>query len=148
VLAKHFLRIIAEELNVETKVLDDDVQQFLSTLDWPGNVRQLENTCRWLTVMSPGKIIHRDALPQDLTSDTKQASTTTLNWVDGLGIWANQKLHNGEEGILEMALHDFERTLIESALNYSGGRRQDAAKLLGWGRNTLTRKIKELKMDG
>lgn len=148
VLAKHFLRIIAEELNVETKVLDDDVQQFLSTLDWPGNVRQLENTCRWLTVMSPGKIIHRDALPQDLTSDTKQASTTTLNWVDGLGMWANQKLHNGEEGILELALPDFERVLIESALNYSGGRRQDAAKLLGWGRNTLTRKIKELKMDG
>jgi two-component system nitrogen regulation response regulator GlnG len=148
VLANHFLRQIAEELNVEAKVLDDEVQHFLSTLEWPGNVRQLENTCRWITVMSPGKLIHRDGLPMELSNENKQTSTIAQNWVDGLRTWANKKLHNGDEGILEVALPDFERTLIEAALTYSGGRRQDAAKLLGWGRNTLTRKIKELKMDG
>jgi len=147
VLANHFLHAIAEELNVEAKVLDDDVQQFLSNLEWPGNVRQLENTCRWITVMSPGKMIHRDGLPAELTVDDSKSSTVSHNWVDGLGEWANQKLQNGDENILEIALPDFERTLIEAALNYSGGRRQDAAKLLGWGRNTLTRKIKELKIS-
>ncbi|MFV1983430.1 MAG: helix-turn-helix domain-containing protein, partial [Thiohalomonadales bacterium] len=121
--------------------------QFLSSLDWPGNVRQLENTCRWISVMSPGKMIHRDGLPAELIAENTQVQISSLNWVDGLREWANQKLHNGEVSILEIALPDFERTLIESALNFSGGRRQDAAKLLGWGRNTLTRKIKELKMD-
>jgi len=146
-LAKHFLHSIAEELNVEAKILDDDVQAYLSTMEWPGNVRQLENTCRWITVMSPGKMIHRDGLPTDLTSTGNQVSTVSTNWIDGLREWATLKLHNGDEAILEVALHDFERTLIETALIYSGGRRQDAAKLLGWGRNTLTRKIKELKID-
>jgi len=147
VLANHFLNVIAEELNVEAKVLDEEVLQFLLTLEWPGNVRQLENTCRWITVMSPGKMIHLDGLPAELSADKKQASKITTNWVDGLREWANHKLQNGDEGILEIAQQDFERTLIESALNYSGGRRQDAAKLLGWGRNTLTRKIKDLKLD-
>ncbi|MFV2061237.1 MAG: nitrogen regulation protein NR(I), partial [Gammaproteobacteria bacterium] len=127
VLANHFLHAIAEELNVEAKVLDDEVQQFLSNLEWPGNVRQLENTCRWITVMSPGKLIHRDGLPQELNTDDNQTANSTLNWVDGLRSWANQKLQNGDAGILEIALPDFERTLIESALYYSGGRRQDAA---------------------
>ncbi|VAW92197.1 Nitrogen regulation protein NR(I), GlnG (=NtrC) [hydrothermal vent metagenome] len=147
VLANHFLQVIAEELNVEAKVLDKDVQQFLSTLEWPGNVRQLENTCRWITVMSPGKMIHCDSLPTELTSKNISTSSSSVNWADCLREWAAQQLNNGEQGILDTALLEFERTLIESALNHSGGRRQDAAKLLGWGRNTLTRKIKELKLD-
>ncbi len=147
VLANHFLQAIAEELNVEAKVLDEEVQYFLSTLEWPGNVRQLENTCRWITVMSPGKMIHRDSLPAELISEKPTPAPSSMNWVDNLREWATQQLNNGEQGILDIAQTEFERTLIESALNHSGGRRQDAAKLLGWGRNTLTRKIKELKLD-
>ncbi len=147
VLANHFLQAIAEELNVEAKVLDEEVQHFLSTLEWPGNVRQLENTCRWITVMSPGKMIHRDSLPAELTSEKPTSTPSAMNWVDNLREWATQQLNNGEQGILDTAQTEFERTLIESALNHSGGRRQDAAKLLGWGRNTLTRKIKELNLD-
>ncbi len=146
VLANHFLHQIAEELNVETKVLDDEVQTFLSSLEWPGNVRQLENTCRWITVMSPGKMIHRDGLPNELTVEHNTAQPSSQAWVDYLRSWADQQLQNGEQGILDTAQTEFEKTLIEAALNFSGGRRQDAAKLLGWGRNTLTRKIKELDM--
>ncbi len=144
-LARHFLAQAAEELNVETKQLDDEVERYLSQLEWPGNVRQLENTCRWLTVMSPGQVVHMDELPPELR-DEGALATPNDNWEESLRRWADLRLASGENSLLDVAVPRFERVMIEVALQHTGGRRQDAAKLLGWGRNTLTRKLKELGM--
>lgn len=146
-LAKHFLANAAKELNVDVKQLDKESADYLSHLDWPGNVRQLENTCRWLTVMSPGQTVHMDNLPIELQQPEKQVATDD-NWETSLRRWADIHLANGEHDLLDDAVPRFERIMIEIALKHTGGRKQDAAKLLGWGRNTLTRKIKELGMNG
>ena len=145
-LLRHFLSAAAVELQTEAKILRPEVIQFLSKLDWPGNVRQLENTCRWLTVMASGQEIHLDDLPPELGAYDADAALE-LDWEIGLRRWAETALGHGEERLLEVAVPKFESVLIDVALNHSGGRRQDAARLLGWGRNTLTRKIKEHRID-
>ncbi len=148
-LAKHFLASAAKELNADVKLLDKEAEDYLCQLEWPGNVRQLENTCRWLTVMSPGQNIHLDNLPVELQQSKLQTSSTLTsgdNWEDSLRHWVDSLLSNGELAILDKAVPRFEYIMIEIALKHTGGRKQDAAKLLGWGRNTLTRKIKELKV--
>jgi len=142
-LARYFLLKTAKELSVEPKTLDTDADQYLARLDWHGNVRQLENTCRWLTVMSPGQVIHAEDLPPELQHEDLTASETD-NWEGALRHWANYRLTQGNSGLLDDAIPKFERIMIETTLKHTGGRRQEAAKLLGWGRNTLTRKIKEL----
>jgi len=119
--------------------------EYLSRLDWPGNVRQLENTCRWLTVMSPSQVVHLDDLPPEMLHG-KGESSFDGDWSELLRHWAEQELSQGHTAILDEAMPQFERVMIETALKKTGGRRQDAAKLLGWGRNTLTRKIKELNL--
>ena len=145
-LANYFMGLAAEELNVDIKTLDNDSTEYLSNLDWPGNVRQLENTCRWLTVMSPGQVIHLDDLPPELLT-TEQREKPNGEWPEALRYWADRQLSGGDTSILDKAVPMFEKVMIETALQKASGRRQDAAKLLGWGRNTLTRKIKELGMD-
>jgi len=142
-LARYFLLKTAQELSVEPKTLDSDADQYLARLDWHGNVRQLENTCRWLTVMSPGQVIHAEDLPPELQHEDLTASETD-NWEGALRHWASYRLTQGNCGLLDDAIPKFERIMIETTLKHTGGRRQEAAKLLGWGRNTLTRKIKEL----
>jgi len=142
-LLRHFLDQAAAELGVEPKVLDARAEKKLMQLDWPGNVRQLENLCRWLTVMASGQVIRAEDLPQELQA----AATSTASgddWRAALHQWVYQQLNDGRQQILDEALPGFERIMIEAALQHTGGRRQDAARLLGWGRNTLTRKIKEL----
>ena len=143
-LMRHFLQQAASELQVETKTLTDDAAQLLSTLDWPGNVRQLENLCRLLTVMAPGQEIHVEDLPDELTGGAAEAVPAGADWQAMLRSWAQQQLAGGADHLLDEALPVFERALIDVALQHTGGRRQDAARLLGWGRNTLTRKLKEL----
>jgi len=145
-LAQHFLESAAKELGMEIKRLDKATETYLAQLDWPGNVRQLENTCRWLTVMSPGKTIHMEDLAPELVEESKKTEDAN-DWESALKQWANQQLVRGEQTILHNAIPRFEEIMIKAALNHTGGRRQDAAKLLGWGRNTLTRKIKELGME-
>ena len=140
----HFLDSAASELEVETKQLGPDVVAVLEQMDWPGNVRQLENLCRWLTVMAPGQEIHVEDLPPDLGDVHATDSSRENNWQAGLRSWAQSRLASGSERLLDEALPEFERVLIDVALQQTSGRRQDAARLLGWGRNTLTRKIKEL----
>lgn len=144
-LMHHFLKQAARELSVDPKLLRPETEEYLTTLPWPGNVRQLENTCRWLTVMASGREVHISDLPPELT---EQADTppTGQTWQEGLRAWADQALKRGHRDILNTAVPEFERIMIETALQHTGGRRQDAATLLGWGRNTLTRKIKELGM--
>ena len=146
-LARHFLAASARELEVETKMLRPEAEAFLAKLPWPGNVRQLENTCRWLTVMASGREVLVSDLPPELLETSAQAPTVAGNWEQALRAWADQQLFTGNSGILKEAVPQFEQVLIETALKHTGGRRRDAAELLGWGRNTLTRKIKELGMD-
>lgn len=145
ILARHFLIKAATELEVEVKILSAEAENYLSQLNWQGNVRQLENTCRWLTVMTPSQNVTMSDLPPELTAST-QANIVDGKWTDLLKTWCDQQLNNNAKNILETATPQFEKVLIESALEKTGGRRQDAAILLGWGRNTLTRKIKELNL--
>ncbi|EIK54528.1 nitrogen metabolism transcriptional regulator NtrC [Stutzerimonas stutzeri TS44] len=147
-LARHFLAAAAEELTVETKLLKSETATFLQQLPWPGNVRQLENTCRWITVMASGREVHIGDLPPELLSLPADAQPAH-NWEQALRSWADQALALGQSNLLETTVPAFERIMIETALKHTAGRRRDAALLLGWGRNTLTRKIKELGMgDG
>ncbi|MDP9215629.1 MAG: nitrogen regulation protein NR(I), partial [Pseudomonadota bacterium] len=144
-LARHFLSRAAQELAVEPKLLKSETEEYLKNLPWPGNVRQLENTCRWITVMASGREVHISDLPPELLS-LPQDSAPVTNWEQALRQWADQALARGQSNLLDSAVPAFERIMIETALKHTAGRRRDAAVLLGWGRNTLTRKIKELGM--
>ena len=148
-LARHFLSRAAQELAVEPKLLKTETEEYLKNLPWPGNVRQLENTCRWITVMASGREVHISDLPPELLN-LPQDSAPVTNWEQALRQWADQALARGQSSLLDSAVPTFERIMIETALKHTAGRRRDAAVLLGWGRNTLTRKIKELgmKVDG
>lgn len=143
-LAKHFFKKSSEELKEEKKYLSEEVENYFMTLSWPGNVRQLENTCRWLTVMSPTKEVRLEDLPDDLKiENTKEEN----NWQKVLKSWSENYIENGHSNILEEVSPEFERTLINVALNKTKGRKKEAAELLGWGRNTLARKIKDLGIE-
>ncbi len=144
-LARYFLKESAVELGVEAKQLMPEAEEFLCRLPWPGNVRQLENTCRWLTVMAPGQTIRTEDLPPELHAAGAD-SLRDADWETRLKNIVEQRLARGEDAIFTDINHSFERILIEAALKHTGGHKQDAAKKLGWGRNTLTRKLKELGM--
>lgn len=141
-----YLNSAASELGVEAKILTKEAEVALVAYDWPGNVRQLVNTCRRLTVSAPGREIKVADIPTDLGGTTNAASLQE-EWSRQLTTWADKRLAEGGAPLLEDALPEFERTLIRCALRKTEGGRQEAAKLLGWGRNTLTRKLKELDMD-
>jgi two-component system nitrogen regulation response regulator GlnG len=144
-LSRFFLHKAATELNVDPKVLLPETEEFFCSLQWPGNVRQLENTCRWITVMASGREVHIEDLPPELL-DHKEGSAPADDWEKALRHWADQALARGHHQLLSEAVPTFERALIETALKYTAGRKRDAANLLGWGRNTLTRKLKDLGM--
>ena len=144
-LSQHFLKQAANELSVEVKTLSKAASHFLNACQWPGNVRQLENICRFLTVMASGQEILLEDLPAELTqiqasgSNNKNAHT----WQSTLSIWMDRELAQGKSAILDHAMVEFEKIMLERALHFTQGHKQDAAKKLGWGRNTLTRKLKE-----
>ncbi len=142
-LANYFLNKAASELIVSTKILSNEVESYLSQLAWPGNVRQLENTCRWLTVMSPAKVVQLDDLPSELMNEISVEQLGAGNWQVLFKQWAATKALSGQEGALAEIVPLIEQLLMEVALEKTIGKRQDAAKLLGWGRNTLTRKLKD-----
>jgi two-component system nitrogen regulation response regulator GlnG len=143
-LARHFLAVSARQLDVEPKRLSDDALAYLARLDFPGNVRQLENLCHWLTVMAPGQVVDAADLPAEFR---EQAATTSADWLAALGHEAERRLARGETGILDGLSRQFERALITKALERTAGRRIEAATLLGMGRNTITRKIAELGIE-
>jgi len=145
-LMRHFLVQAARELGCDSKILLPTAIEQLKRLDWPGNVRQLENTARWLTVMASSKEVHAEDLPPELNTVSTEAGRDEP-WEMVFRRWARQSLKRGQGALLDQALPAFETILIQTALEHTGGRRQDAARLLGWGRNTLTRKIKELQLD-
>jgi len=183
-LSAHFLARAGRELSVEPKILRPDTIAAMQQLPWQGNVRQLENTCRWLTVMASGREIFPNDLPPELraqattpvspaplsTAPTQtglssavtatslpsaemSASAMTIgtasaaDWQGLLAVWAKNSLQNGDQQILNQALPAFEKVMIEVALAHSQGKKRLAAELLGWGRNTLTRKLRELGMS-
>jgi len=145
-LLSHYLGAAAVELGVEPKTLTPEAAAVLTNFDWPGNVRQLVNACRRLTVTAPGREIKAEDIPTDLGGSPSPAILQD-EWTRQLTTWAEKRLNAGETPLLDDAMPEFERTLIRAALRKAEGGRQEAARLLGWGRNTLTRKLKELAMD-
>ncbi len=144
-LARYFLQKSARDLGVEPKRLSENTLKYIAMQELPGNVRQLENLCHWLTVMAPAATIETKDLPPEMR--TESTRTGTEDWVAALGREAELRLHRGETGIMSELSRQFEKALILKALAQTGGRRIEAAQLLGLGRNTLTRKIQELKIE-
>lgn len=144
-LMRHFMQKNARELGVEAKRVSEAAMKTLVNLPWSGNVRQLENVCHYLTVMAPGQVIEAGDLPADLMRGAVEQRDA--DWLQGLAAEARARLARGETAILNDLTRAYEKTLIDVALRHTGGRRIETATLLGWGRNTLTRKIHELGMD-
>ena len=140
-LATYFLNMYSEELKSEPKILAPEVEELFRNLIWPGNVLQLQNLCHSLTVLSSAQEVVMSDLPNDLIIQKKGPD---LTWNDMLETWASKELVNGEDHILNSTVPIFEKTLIKVALKASKGKKSEAAKLLGWGRNTLARKMQEL----
>ena len=145
-LADVFLHKAATELEVEPKRLDSNALQVLCEATWPGNVRELENLCRRLTVLAPGATITSVDLPSDVSARSA-ATESSQNWQRLLEEAAAERFARGQKDILSELGPDFERVLLRTALGFTGGRKQEAARWIGWGRNTLTRKLKELDVD-
>jgi two-component system nitrogen regulation response regulator GlnG len=146
VLMDHFLNKAARQMGVESKVIRPDTLKYLASLNWPGNVRQLENFCSWIAVMAPGSEVFINDLPEEFLKPINPGHVS-VDWTQTLKSWADHELSLGHSGILQQASPLFEKCMIEVALKHSGGRKRDAAELLGWGRNTLTRKLKELGLN-
>jgi len=143
-LLDHFLKQAAQELQEDTKLMSMAFQRHIKSLPWPGNVRQLQNTAHWLTVMA----VNRELTPDDLPRESQYANHSgPETWEDNFRTWATELLRDGETDLLGKAVPTVERILIRCALDQTRDRKQEAAKLLGWGRNTLTRKIKELGLE-
>ncbi|MEY3788532.1 MAG: nitrogen regulation protein [Pseudomonadota bacterium] len=146
-LLRHFLHQAATELGVENKVLKTEAENYLSTLEWPGNVRQLENSCRWLTVMASSREVHLHDLPPELLNTATEREVIGTDWEALLRKWVDQQLLTKEAEVAKKTIPTVEAILIKAALNFTHGRRHEAAILLGYGRNTLTRKIQELGIE-
>jgi two-component system nitrogen regulation response regulator GlnG len=146
-LLRHFLHQAATELGVENKVLKTEAENYLSTLEWPGNVRQLENSCRWLTVMASSREVHLHDLPPELLNTSTEREVVGTDWEALLRSSVDQQLLTKEAEVAKKIIPTVEAILIKAALNFTHGRRHEAAILLGYGRNTLTRKIKELGIE-
>ncbi|OGS99416.1 MAG: nitrogen regulation protein NR(I) [Gallionellales bacterium RIFCSPLOWO2_12_FULL_59_22] len=147
-LAKCFLQKSARELNVEQKRFSEPALLHLGAQEFPGNVRQLENLCHWLTVMTPSQVIEVADLPPEWRGDAAAIATQEGgDWCAALAQQAALALQRGDERIMGTFAAQFERTLLQLALHHTAGRRIEAAALLGIGRNTLTRKIQELGLE-
>ena len=146
-LLQHYLNKSAHDLGLETKTLDPEVEHYLCSLKWPGNVRQLASLCTWLTIMAPGRIVNFDDLPLELRNGVPASHPENeCTWTEALAQWAQKALNAGESNIHKKAQKELDRILIRAALHASQYHKQQAAKRLGWGRNTLTRKMKELEL--
>jgi two-component system nitrogen regulation response regulator GlnG len=146
-LARHFLQKSARDLAVDTKTLSEDAQKMLASFSFPGNVRQLENVCHWVTVMGPGQRIEVADLPPEVREISGASGVVDAGWQHALDRELAQALVRGERNVGDRLEREFEKTLIRRALAHTGGHRMEAAAWLGWGRNTLTRKIQELGLE-
>ena len=163
ILARHFMLTCAKSLGVEPKKLSDEVLKEMSAMPFPGNVRQLENLCHWLTVMTPANIIGVGDLPSDIVAEASeqtvilQGESSPINpiafkgnvsdWESGLGRLAVKMLQDGDKEVYDALCSRFEKAVLQAALEVTRGRRVEAAQRLGIGRNTITRKLQELGID-
>jgi len=147
-LARHFLARSARALGVDGKRMTESAVHFLAAQEWPGNVRQLENVCHWVTVMAPGQVVDVNDLPPEVRGEAAPSVGGEPDWRRLLEREVASRLARGESDIADPLTRDFETVLIVKALQHTGGRRIEAANLLGIGRNTLTRKVQDLKIDG
>jgi two-component system nitrogen regulation response regulator GlnG len=145
-LARHFLRVAAREMGLEEKLLMPETIEALQQKSWPGNVRQLQNLCQQLCVMAPGEQILPVDLPESL-ADKEAAGNHGEPWSDALHSWVRSALYQGQTDLMSTARNEFERIVLQCALEHTGGKRVEAARLLGLGRNTLTRKLKEIERE-
>jgi two-component system nitrogen regulation response regulator GlnG len=145
-LLKHYFAEAAKELNAPVKSIDSDAMELLRSYDWPGNVRQVVNAARRLTVTAPGSVITPQDIPAEIGGEGLNMKAVQ-DWTRSLAAWAETQLGDNVSPLLETALPEFEKTLIRTAMAKTNGHRQAAAKLLGWGRNTLARKMKSLHLD-
>lgn len=157
-LTEHFLMRSAENLKAERKHLTPEALEVIQKFPFPGNVRQLENLCNWLTVMAPAQMIHVDDLPEEFRTDKPseipttpvaqgtEVSTPAASWEALLKTKVAESLKNGDENVMDRLTHDFESVVYKAALEFTRGRKIEAAAKLGVGRNTLTRKIQELEL--
>ena len=145
-LLNHYLAEAGNELGAAPKSIDSGAMEALEGFDWPGNVRQLVNAARRLTVTAPGSVITAQDIPGDL-GGAESSQQSAKEWTRVLAAWADRQLRKDETPLLDTAMPAFEKTLIEIAMARTNGHRQEAAKLLGWGRNTLARKMKALHLD-
>jgi two-component system nitrogen regulation response regulator GlnG len=168
-LARHFLARSARELGVEPKRLSPEAAERIAQLPFPGNVRQLENLCHWLTVLAPAQLVQVSDLPDELQQEGGAATAATpaptallspavaaaaapadaviSSWTDLLAADVERLMHQGTEAVIDELTRDFESTVIRTALRLTQGRRIEAAARLGLGRNTITRKIQSLGLD-
>ena len=146
-LSKYFLFKSAQQLKVQPKILSEEVLKYFNNLQWRGNVRQLENVCHWLTVMSPGNQISVGDLPSELKDEPINSNNDSANWQENLGRDISKKLLDGQLELHKFYIDQVEEIIIKKTLEYTKHRKIDTANLLGIGRNTVTRKIKELKIS-
>jgi two-component system nitrogen regulation response regulator GlnG len=146
-LAQFFLARSAKELKVEAKHLSKEATDKMTSYRWPGNVRQLENICRWLTVMTPGQFVAPEDLPTEIISEPSVETTATSDWLSEFEHFVEQELANGKDNLWPEIQRQVETALINKALRNCNGHKQDAAHKIGWGRNTLTRKLKEYGVE-
>ena len=163
VLARHFMLICAKSLGVDPKKLSDEVLKEISAMPFPGNVRQLENLCHWLTVMTPANVIGLSDLPADIVAEASEPAlilhgdsspehlvgvkSASGDWESGLGRLAVKMLQDGDKEVYDALNARFEKAVLQAALEVTRGRRVEAAQRLGIGRNTITRKLQELGID-
>ncbi|MDA7828607.1 nitrogen regulation protein NR(I) [Gammaproteobacteria bacterium] len=144
ILAKYFLKQNSDSLGEELRVLSKESIEVLRKYKWPGNVRQLENTCYWLTLMSPTQNVQPVDLPNEIIQAEPYENTITSSWEDGFSLWLKNLIENNESGLLDTINPKIEKMLIKLVLEKTNGKKNDAANILGLGRNTLAKKIKEL----
>jgi len=145
-LAKFFLSQSANELKTSVKYLNDETQEYFKKLNWTGNIRQLRNICHWLTVMSPGKEIGVSDLPAEILKENIYSKISN-NWEDSLRLVFKNDLSDKPENLYDLYVQKLERVIIKASLEHCGGKKINAANILGIGRNTITRKIKELNIS-
>tara|TARA_B000000475_G_scaffold48364_1_gene37224 strand:- start:174 stop:1553 length:1380 start_codon:yes stop_codon:yes gene_type:complete len=143
-LATAFLKMHSDALGEELRVLSKEALEFLEKYDWPGNVRQLENICYWLTLMSPTQNIKVEDLPSEVKDYEAEEVEASSDWEQGLAAWLKGLSENKDSDLLDIVGPKLDKILIQTALEKTNGRKNEAAVLLGWGRNTLSKKIKEL----
>ena len=141
-LSKYFLKNYSDSLDEDLRVLSEDAKNIMIKYDWPGNVRQLENVCYWLTLMSPNQNVKAQDLPTEV-KEYEMIDVPSSSWEDGMKNWLKNVSLNIDSGLSEIAISKIEKMLIKTALERSNGKKNDAAQILGWGRNTLSKKMKE-----